>query len=360
MLKWGSGIAVVLVLIFGAAYLFREQIFLEVMKSQMAPDGAFDEAEAPMAPDYANNEAWSALPELEDGSDFVPDQLAGQAQSSGVAVFFVHPTTYLSDAGWNAPIDDAESSRFRDDMVMQAQASVFNGCCEIYAPKYRQATLWSFLDETGSGDQARTFAFTDVERAFDEFITRIGDRPFILAGHSQGADHTARLLESRITGTDLKDRMVAAYPVGFGLDPDDMRGRVPDIPICENASQTGCYVTWNSMGANAMIFPDYIGAVCVNPLSWSTNRESVPASQNLGSLSLTDGVRYEEKVSSAQCQNDRLLVGEFQSDMFDELPYDMGEDNYHLLDFSLFYGNIRKNAQDRVAAFLAAQSETAN
>ncbi len=355
MLKWGIRIGLVLLLVLGASYLFREQIIFAVMKSQMAPANAFDAAQAPAELNYADEDAWAALPSKKDGADFIPDQLNGQPQPSEVAVFFLHPTTYLSDAGWNAPTDDPESSEFRDDLVMPAQASAFNGCCKVYAPKYRQATLWSFMDETGSGDKARAFAFADVERAFDEFLKRIGDRPFIVAGHSQGADHVVRLLKAKITGTSLKDRMVAAYPIGFGINPSDMKEAVADIPVCDTPQQTACYVTWNSLGPNAKPFPDYIGAVCVNPLSWTTDGKSVAAEQNIGSLSVGNKVRYEAGVTGAQCQSDRLLVGDFQSDMFDNLPVNMGEDNYHLIDFSLFYGSIRKNAQDRVKAFLSAE-----
>jgi len=359
MKKWGFGIGLIILLVLGASYLFREQLIFAVMKSQMAPSEAFNEAKAPEALDYTDDSSWAALPSKKDGADFVPGDLKSPEELSDVAVFFLHPTTYLSDDGWNAPTDDPESSEFRDDLVMRAQASSFNACCEVYAPKYRQATLWSFMDETGSGDKARAFAFADIGRAFDEFLERIGDRPFIIAGHSQGGDHTNRLLKERITGTPLKERMVAAYPVGFGFREADMQKDMPDIPVCTSANQTGCYVTWNSLGANATAFPDYIGAVCVNPLSWTTDQLEVAASENRGSLAIGNETRFEAGVTGAQCQNDRLLVGEFQSDLFDDLPMNMGEDNFHILDFSLFYASIRQNAQDRVKAYLTNEQPEA-
>ena len=355
MKKWVSGIAVIVLLALGVSYLFREQIIFGLMKYQMAPDAAFDEKLAPPALEYSKDDAWAALPNMKDNADFVPEQLEQRTEPSEVAVFFVHPTTYLSDDGWNAPTDDPESSKFRDDLVLRAQASAFNACCDVYAPKYRQATLWSFMDETGSGDKARAFAFADIERAFDEFLKRIGDKPFIIAGHSQGGDHTVRLLKSKITGTPLKDRLVAAYPVGFGFQDSDMKKDMADIPVCSQPTQTGCYVTWNSLGAKATAFPDYVDAVCVNPLSWTTDQKEVPANDNPGSLGVGETIRFEQGVTSAQCQNDRLLVGEFQSDMFDNLPMNMGEDNHHILDYSLFYASIRKNAQDRAKAFLTAE-----
>ena len=356
MKKWLFGIGAILLLAIGGSYLFREQIIFGLMKYQMAPETAFDPQQAPPALDYSKEGSWAALPGKKDNADFVPKELEERTEAAEVAVFFIHPTTYLSDDGWNAPTDDPDSSKIRDDLVLRAQASAFNACCNVYAPKYRQATLWSFMDETGSGPQSRAFAFADVERAFDQFLERIGDKPFIIAGHSQGGDHTVRLLKSRITGKELKERMVAAYPVGFGFKEAEMKQDIPDVPVCSTPSQTGCYVTWNSLGVNATAFPDYVGAVCVNPLSWSTDQEAVAASENPGSLAVGEETRYEKGVTSAQCQNDRLLVGEFQSDMFDNLPMNMGEDNHHILDYSLFYTSIRKNAQDRVKAFLTENS----
>ncbi len=56
-----------------------------------------------------------------------------------------------------------------------------------------------------------TQAFTTTEMGNE----RNGDRPFILAGHSQGTFHAARLLGERIAGTPLAEKMVAACLVGY-------------------------------------------------------------------------------------------------------------------------------------------------
>ncbi|HBW99422.1 MAG TPA: DUF3089 domain-containing protein, partial [Gammaproteobacteria bacterium] len=51
-----------------------------------------------------------------------------------VAVFFVHPTTYLSNATWNQPLDHETTNQRTDNWVMRFQASAYNGCCDVYAP----------------------------------------------------------------------------------------------------------------------------------------------------------------------------------------------------------------------------------
>ncbi|MGY8791817.1 MAG: DUF3089 domain-containing protein, partial [Pseudomonadales bacterium] len=59
-----------------------------------------------------------------------------------------------------------------DSWVMRDQASVFNGCCDVYAPRYRQATLYSFTDtsEVKNGEQALELAYGDVKTAFKYFV----------------------------------------------------------------------------------------------------------------------------------------------------------------------------------------------
>ena len=351
MKKWGLRIGLALLVLLVLGFAFRGKIVTAMIKSHMAPKQDFASFVPPAAPDYTQNSAWAALPQTKDGADFIPKELKAADKKSGVAVFFVHPTTFLSKQGWNSPINDKPSRTRIDDLVMPGQASVFNLCCEVYAPRYRQATLWSYWELEGSGRKALDFAYADVQRAFDQFLERIGTSPFILAGHSQGGHHLKTLLAGRISGTPLHKRMVAAYPIGIAIDPISFSQKAPDIPVCKTVDQTGCYVTWNSRGPKSKIWDDMPGSTCVNPLSWTTNGTKIGADQNPGSLAITVNTRLEAGVTSAQCVNDRLLVGEFQTDIFDGLKMSWGQDNYHVLDYALFYTSIRQNALGRVEAY---------
>jgi len=351
MKKWGLRIGLALLVLLVLALVFRGKITRALVKAHMAPKHDFASYTPPSAPDYSTDTAWAALPQTTEGADFIPEGLQGAEKPSEVAVFFVHPTTYISKLGWNAPLDDEDARARIDDLVMPGQASVFNLCCDIYAPRYRQATLWSYWVIEGSGRKALDLAYTDVERAFDAFLERIGPRPFILAAHSQGGHHLKTLLTGRISGTALQSRLVAAYPIGIAIDPVSFAEEAPDIPVCTTATQTGCYVTWNSRGAKSEIWPDMPGATCVNPLSWTAGGDEVPASQNPGSLAISELVRFDQGVTSAQCLDDRLLVGDFQTDIFDALNMSWGQDNFHVLDYGLFYASIRQNAMDRVEVY---------
>src|SRR5204862_7705510 len=147
---------------------------------------------------------------------------ASAAQAAATNVFFLHPTTYLNPARWNAAFDDPGKGVGGGgvETTLRAQASAFAKCCRIFAPRYRQATLYAFLDTEGEGVKAIDLAYQDVRRAFDAFVARNSGKPFIIAGHSQGSIHLLRLIQERIAGTSLQQLLIAAYPIGAAVPAD--------------------------------------------------------------------------------------------------------------------------------------------
>src|SRR5262245_33968098 len=92
------------------------------------------------SPDYSDLKYWAAHPLKWDPSDSVPRPLRGDAVDSTVDVFFIHPTTYTDrKKGDNADIDDDYLNAKTDYSTILYQASVFNGQCRVFAPRYRQA-----------------------------------------------------------------------------------------------------------------------------------------------------------------------------------------------------------------------------
>ena len=76
----------------------------------------------------------------------------------------------------------------------------------------------------------------DVAAAFDRFLAEAGDRPIILAGHSQGALHLERLLREKVAGKPIAKRIVAAYVVGW---PISTTADLPalGLPACASPDQ---------------------------------------------------------------------------------------------------------------------------
>ena len=133
------------------------------------------------------------------------------------------------------------------------------------------------MDGSGDGKTARSLAYEDVERAFDYFIEHYNQgRPFVLASHSQGSVHLRELLEKRITGTALRERIVAAYPIGFGIDAEALAKSVPDVPVCTSAEQIGCLVSGTRSDPKQPLGRPS-KSVCVNPLTWSTDGQPADA-----------------------------------------------------------------------------------
>lgn len=349
------GTLVVLAVVLG--YVFRSQLTIAAIGSQIAPDHPYSAEQLPPAPDYTDAAAWAALPELDEASD---DRPAGVTdEPAPVAVFFAHPTSYINKAGWNQPLDDERANWVVDERILRHQASVFNSCCSVYAPRYRQATFYSFLDQSGSGEQALDAAYADLARAFDHFTETLTEgRPFILAGHSQGTMHAARLLREKIAGTPNLERMVAAYLVGFAITNDALGG----VPRCTTSTQTRCAVGWNAVDGDAAgIYARVDNLMCINPLTWGENDDYAAHDLNLGAIGYPgfrlakDGEDFtqmivEVGVADAQCIDGQLAVPALRTTSF---PSRMPGNSMHVYDYSLFHMNVRQNAVDRVAAYLA-------
>src|SRR6185312_11558493 len=156
---------------------------------------------------------------------------------------------YLERAQWNAPLDNQEAND-RAALFLRAQASAFNEVGAIWAPRYRQATFGAFLTNQAEAEKALDLAYGDVVVAFDQFLKEAGDRPIILAGHSQGALHLVRLLRDKVAGKPIAKRIVAAYVVGW---PIDTASDLPalGLPACTAPDQTGCILSWLTFGEPA-------------------------------------------------------------------------------------------------------------
>ena len=312
---------------------------------------SFDKTPQPTAPDYSKLETWAAHPKKDDKSDLIPRPLRKERTDlpEKVDVFFLHPTIFTGEVKneylWNAAVEDAKMNKEVDKTTIKLQASIFNQAGQIYAPRYRQAHLRSFFDpNTKEGDKALDLAYEDVKSAFKYYLEHENKgRPFILAGHSQGARHLKLLLKEQFDGTDLYKQLIAAYIVGWGVE----EGTYENIPLGTSADQTGCFVTWRTY--NRGYQPDWIREkdVCVNPLTWTADTTYAPYSENAGAILLGFNI-MRKNLFDAQVHGPVLWVGKpkmFLGGLFQR-------DNYHVGDYNLFYLNVRRNAILRARTFL--------
>jgi hypothetical protein len=302
--------------------------------------GPFRPQDQPPAPDYAQGKYWSALPFRHDAADEIPNTEQWVSDSlKNVDVFYIYPTIYRKGATWCADVNDEKLNQKIDRLPVRLQASVFNASCRVYAPRYRQGIIKCYYD-TANGKPALDFAYEDVKRAFEYYLQHYNHgRPIIIASHSQGSTHALKLLHEYFDGKPLSKQLVCAYVVGMGID--DRSYHV--IKPCGRAAETGCYVTWSSFKAG--YDPQHsilVGRVGVNPISWTRDTAFVPASASLGSIFLS--MRKRKHASSAQLHDNYLWVRT-------KLPFVRFFNVLHVMDYNLFWYDIRQNVADRVKAY---------
>ena len=360
-------VAFLIAMTIAAAFAYR--LFgAQMMRAALVPSAAFEPLPGVPSARYADAKMWVARPDKPGNPARWTPAGHQPAADPQAALFFLHPTSYLDRSRWNAPLDDAVANE-RAALFLRGQASAFNESAAIWAPRYRQATFGAFLTTQGEAQQALDLAYGDVTAAFDEFLREIGpDRPIILAGHSQGALHLMRLLQSRVAGQPIARRIVAAYVVGWPIS------RTADLPAlglpeCANADQSGCILSWQSFAEPAdpsLILETFdastglTGAarrgtaiVCTNPITGSPGANA-PASANRGTLFPTADfktARIGAGQVGARCSGRGfILIGPPPTDIG---QYVLPGNNYHVFDYSLFWANVRADAARRLVNFRA-------
>jgi hypothetical protein len=180
-------------------------LFFMAFAAYNKPPGKFDPEDAVAAPNYSLASNWAALPTRQDPADLAPTGIEVQAQGTQpVDVFFIHPTGFLTSGSWTSPMDENSGTEENTHYMMANQASAFSGCCNIYAPRYREANIFSyFVGSSADRDEVLGFAYQDVKRAFEYYLQHDNQgRPFIIAGHSQGSHHARRLIKEVIDSSD--------------------------------------------------------------------------------------------------------------------------------------------------------------
>ncbi|MGI9235016.1 MAG: DUF3089 domain-containing protein, partial [Woeseiaceae bacterium] len=351
------------------------------------PDHEFGSKPLPAAPDYAVRSHWSAWPDDSSPAERLPDGVAPTPEEDRLAsAFFLHPTTFGSKEYWVQPMDHEEARRGTDLGTTSIQASVFNDCCRVYAPRYRQSGI-SGNQPNGVAEQIMEIGYQDVRAAFLHFLEKIGpDEPIVLGSHSQGTFNLIRLIEEEVDGTPLMERLVAAYAIGHSLPHALVDEGYQDIEVCSTPTQTGCFITWDAHEADKSPSGwsnkdeqvlwngrDYTGfgpgpRICVNPITWRT--DSIPSDKHdhLGALTLSAGyseldTSLGELVSgtvSAYCggegrRNWLFVNGDRDEKLKSQGFWSLFMRNLHGLDYGLFWANIRQNAVDRSRAFVEAR-----
>jgi hypothetical protein len=272
-----------------------------------------------------------------------------------VDVFYAYPTIYM-DA--DPPNMDISNDKNRQDVIdkMNEQMGLYSPYANIYVPYYQQMYRDGFDDlPADEASELLNVAYEDIADAFKYYMEYLNEgRPFILMGHSQGAGILVDLMRKEFENSGYLDQMVAAYTTGVSIMPSDTVD-YSWIKIAKSNNDIGVVITYNTLDYQHYESSSFqTGALCVNPLLWTTDTTYAPKSKNLGAV-WTDslGVITQEidEFTDAQIRYDGALVVTTPNpdDYYDPDRQPYGA--YHDYDQIFFYRNLQQNVSDRIAAF---------
>lgn len=351
-----AAVGFLILLILGAGiFVWRD----DIMRTGLDPKEPFQTYDPPPAPDYAARDAWALLPRTPD---------AGARDPLKVDVFFVGPTTYDGGPHWNAPVGDEKAAGLFARVMAPNYAGPFVRVGRIFAPRYRQASLYSLLTLREDAKEARRFAYADVAAAFAYYLEHYNqDRPFLIVGVEQGGTLAARLLAEQVADRPaLRDRLVAAYLIDTVVAAD-----APPIPPCARRNEAGCLAAWATAPAGdperaqaildrSLVWKDGQldnlhgrTPVCFNPILGATTDMPAPAKAHLGAANATGlewGARpaFLSRQVSARCEGGVLRISRPKSASL--RPTGSWADRRKAPPYNLFYADLEADAKARVTA----------
>jgi pimeloyl-ACP methyl ester carboxylesterase len=248
-------------------------------------------------------------------------------------------------------------------LAFERQATAFETVANVYAPFYRQ-------DNNSSIDRLNVIAgipTLDAVAAFDYYIKHYNEgRPFILAGHSQGATVLSNLLAGYMKDhPGVYKRMVAAYVIGHPVT-DEYLAANQHLKFAEGPDDTGVIISWNTEapdvppGTNPVLY-GMVG-LAINPITWTRDETLATAAQSLGSILLNkngsvvlDGegnIVREMNYADARVDKTKgvVICSTVDEDELSRAPF---RGVYHTFDYPFYYYNIRDNAANRTNKFLS-------
>lgn len=301
----------------------------------------------PAQPDYGDDSSWFFSPAY------------GRADAMA-DVFYIAPTCIwdwedsLGGECHFMDIRNQEQRRLVTDNSLFLASMLLGKDCDFYAPYYRQLTMDTWMEDPQTISERFAYAMEDISNAFGYFIDNINaGRPFIIAGHSQGAKCVIELLK-RCFNDEIYKNLVAAYVFGYPVYQEEIDS-CSYIRPASDSTDTGVVIAYNSISkpeAAASMFDG--NAVCINPLNWKTDTTYAPATMNRGSVFFHSdrtsdtlrgqvGARLDERLKSL------IIDGLNDDDHFVESVSSIfPKGNYHIQELNLYFLNVQDNLRQRI------------
>jgi len=373
-----------------------------------APAPAPPAAPEPAPPnDYAQADNWLCLPGHNAACEAALDATViaasgattiekfAPAKAPPIDCFYVYPTV-SRDPGIVATMTAAPEEL----AVVAQQFARFSGVCRPFAPLYRQFTLTALIARMSGrplpGAVDPKLGYRDVVDAWNHYLTHYNNgRGVVLIGHSQGSGVLTELIKNEIEGKPAQHKLVSAILMGTRLQVPagkDVGGDFSSVPLCRKPGQIGCAIAYATFRATApptatSLFGKSAGpgleAACVNPAALAGGSGAAHAyfgarSAIVESSSQVDWVKGVPIATpfvsvpglvTAECQKSDVasylavtVHGEAGSARTADIPGDvvvngqvLADWGLHLIDVSLFMGNLVAIVRDQAAAYRRAK-----
>lgn len=286
----------------------------------------------PKTPDYADSTMWYVE--------------RNDTAGTGADVFYIVSTwekDWTTADGALCHYADVYNAAHRADMATEISriAGYMGEGNDFYSPYYRHMTIevWATQSED-SVDKYVALAMDDVRAAFREFQRRRDpERPFVLAGFSQGGRAVVELLKSM--PADLHRYLVAAYVMGYKVTPDDVAATT-NIRAAQDSVDTGVTICYNSVADVQYIKPivSVPCAMCINPVNWHTDA--------------TPAVLDDTVTVSVDPAHHVLVVKGYSGAEYHPIYGFLNIGDFHSAEPWLYRESLRRNIQARIRAYRQA------
>lgn len=285
-------------------------------------------------------------------------------EAAGTDVFFICPTVYAGgEDSFNMSMDDEDA---RGDFLgaTNMEKGIYDQDARFFAPYYRQAGLNVYLLPAEEREPYLELAYEDVKAAFTYYLEHYNEgRPIILAGFSQGADMSLRLLKDCFASEEVNRLLVACYAIGWSITEEDL-AEYPHLRFAAGEDDTGVIISFNSESeeiADSVMIPAGTRTLAINPLNWKTDGTPAGKEENLGACFTDYGgniVTEIPQLTGAYIDPVRgaLKVTDVAPEDYPPMLPIFADGIYHIYDYQFFYRNLQENVAVRLEAYRASQA----
>ena len=279
-------------------------------------------------------------------------------------VFFICPTVYGGDSDtFNMALDDDKT---KESFVgaTNMEKGIYDGESRFFAPYYRQAGLNAYELDSADREQYLRIAYEDVKLAFEYYLEHYNSgRPIVLAGFSQGADLSIRLLKDCFADEKVNKLLVACYAIGWSITEAEL-AEYPHLQVAQGETDVGVIVAFNSEAdyvTDSLMIPEGTKTFAINPLNWKTDSTPADKSLNKGACftSYSGKIKNEiPELTGAYIDPVRgaLKVTDVTAEEYPPKLAIFEDGIYHLYDYQFFYRNLQENVSVRIAEYLQSQN----